>query len=311
MNTANKVTTVGALSRAELGARLAGAGIALRTGAFVTRVKSPIGHIADGIALLYADYPLIENAGFADFHINMLQPGGLRRWFRPQVRFDHDGDAPFKPLPVDQAFPMFEWILNWCVSSRANRYLIIHAAVVERDGHAVIMPAPPGSGKSTLCAALVTRGWRLLSDELALIGLDDRLLVPLPRPISLKNASIEVIGKYAPGAVFSRAVSDTNKGTVAHLKAPADSIARAFETARPAWIVFPKYVAGAPATLAPIAPARAFMRVAENAFNYSLLGARGFDTLGEVIAGADSYDFSYSVLDEAVALFSRLAPPAR
>jgi predicted ATPase len=30
----------------------------------------------------------------------------------------------------------------------------------------VILPAPPGSGKSTLCAALVTRGWRLLSDEL-------------------------------------------------------------------------------------------------------------------------------------------------
>jgi predicted ATPase len=33
--------------------------------------------------------------------------------------------------------------------------------VVERDGHALILPAMPGSGKSTLTAALVQRGWRL------------------------------------------------------------------------------------------------------------------------------------------------------
>jgi HprK-related kinase A len=302
------MSTISSLSRAELGARLAGPGIDLQTGAFVTRLKSPIGHIADGIALLYADYPLLDHAGFADFHINLLQPGGLRRWFRPQVRFDHDGHAPFRPLPVDQALPMFEWILNWCVSSRAHRYLIIHAAVIEKNGCAVIMPAPPGSGKSTLCAALVSRGWRLLSDELALISLDDHLLVPLPRPVSLKNASIDVIARYAPGSVFSRSVTDTTKGTVAHMKPPADSIARAAEKARPAWIVFPKYVAGAPAQMAPIAPARAFMRVAENAFNYSLLGPDGFNALGQVIERTDSFDFSYGVLDEAVELFSRLAP---
>lgn len=303
------MTTVSSLSRAELGARLATTGIHLQTGAFVTRLKSPIGHVADGIALLYADYPLLQEAQFADFYINLMQPGGLRRWFRPQVRFDHDGYAPFKPLPVDHALPMFEWLLNWCVSSRAHRYLIIHAAVIEKDGCAVIMPAPPGSGKSTLCAALVSRGWRLLSDELALVELDDHLLVPLPRPISLKNASIGVIGQYVPGAVFSRPVADTTKGTVAHMKPPAASIARAGETARPAWIVFPKYVAGAPARMAPIAPARSFMRVAENAFNYSLLGAEGFNALGEVVRRSDSYDFSYSVLDEAVEIFSRLAPP--
>ncbi len=300
--------TVASLSRAQLARRLAGPGLHLQTGPFVTLVRSDIAHVADGIALLYPDYPLSAAPAFADFHVNLRQAGGLRRLVGRQVRFDHDGHAPFKPLPLDQAFPMFEWSMNWCVSSRAHDYLVIHAAVIERNGCAAILPAPPGSGKSTLCAALVTRGgWRLLSDELTLVRLGDGRIVPLPRPVSLKNGSIDVIRAWAPDAVFSRAVRDTNKGTVAHVKAPGDSVARALETATARWIVFPQYQAGAAPTLEPIAQGRAFMQVAQNAFNYSLLGVAGFEALAGLIEGSASYHFRYSALDDAVASFERLA----
>lgn len=294
--------TVASLTRHELARALAGPGIVLRTGAFASRIRTPIRQVADDIALLYADYSLDDGGGFADFHIHLRQPGGLRRWFRPQVRFEHDGQAPFKALPVQQAFPMLEWVLNWCVSSRANRYLIIHAAVLERaDGGALLMPAPPGSGKSTLCAALVARGWRLLSDELALVRLDDGALLPLPRPVSLKNGSIDVIRAYAPQAVMNRPVRGTPKGTVAHMKAPADSVRRCAEAARAAWIVFPQYRAGAATRLSPLCRARAFMQAAGNAFNYSLLGQPGFAVLAGLVDGCASYAFCYSDLDEAVA----------
>ncbi|MES2152901.1 MAG: HprK-related kinase A [Pseudomonadota bacterium] len=302
------MTTVSSLTRAQLGQRLANGGIDLQTGEFVTRLQTTISSVADGIGLLYADYPLRDTAEFADFHVRLVRPAGWRRWFKPQVLFLYDGLSAFRPLPLDHAFPMFEWGLNWCVSSRANTFLIIHAAVVERDGMAVVLPAPPGSGKSTLCAALVHHGWRLLSDELAMLRLDDGMLVPLPRPISLKNASIGIMRRYLDQPVFSREVSDTAKGTVAHLKPPADSIARAGVPARPAWVIFPKYVAGAPCALEPMPSAQAFMSVAENSFNYSLMGARGFNALGGMIDKSLCYRFSYSVLDEAIAAFSKLEP---
>jgi HprK-related kinase A len=300
--------TVASLTRSQLETRLAGPGLTVRTGAFVSRILSPIGHVAEGISLLYGDYPL-EDDGFADFHVRLQGAKGLRRWHRPQVRFDLDGLEPFEPLPEAHAFPMLEWALNWCISTRAHAYLMVHAAVIEKDGLAMVLPAPPGSGKSTLCAALVNRGWRLLSDELALFRPEDARLVPVPRPVSLKNRSIDVIRDYVPGAVFSNPVSNTTKGTVAHLKAPSASVARAHETARPAWVVFPKYEAGAATSLAPIPRARAFLRVAENAFNYSHMGVLGFRTLADAMAGCASYDFRYSNLDEAVALFAALERP--
>jgi HprK-related kinase A len=170
------------------------------------------------------------------------------------------------------------------------------------------MPAPPGSGKSTLCASLVHNGWRLLSDELAMISLDNGQLLPLPRPISLKNASIDIIRNYVPGTVISKPVTDTSKGTIAHLKAPADSVRRAAEPARPAWVVFPKYIAGAAPTLTPLAPARAFMQLAVNAFNYGVLGQKGFDAMAAIIDTTQCFDFSYSQLDDALAVFAKLTP---
>jgi HprK-related kinase A len=301
------MTSLSAFTGSEFGAQLQ-RGLYLKTGSFTTRIQTAIPGVAESIALLYADYPAQESADFADFHIRMAQPANMRRWFKPQVNFLYDGMAPFKPLPLDQAFPMFEWGLNWCVASKANRYLIIHAAVIEKNGCAAILPAPPGSGKSTLCAALVCRGWRLLSDELALIRAEDGMLVPLPRPISLKNASIDIIRSYEPSTIFSKPIADTTKGTVAHLKAPNESVQRAEELARPAWVVFPKYEAGSEAKLESMSRARSFMSVAENAFNYSLLGKKGFDTLARIIDASMSYQFTYSRLDDAIDVFSSLKP---
>lgn len=301
---------VSSLTPPELGSLLKQAGIFLQTGSFITHLQTSIPSVAEGIGLLYADYPLAEQGGFADFHVSLAPPRDLRRWFKPQVLFLSDGDAPFKPLPLDQAFPMLEWGLNWCVSSHANRYLIIHAAVVEKGGHAAILPAPPGSGKSTLCAALVHRGWRLLSDELTLVRIGDGKIIPLPRPVSLKNQSIDIIRRYEPDAIISRKVSDTIKGTVAHMKPPTDSVTRAAETAQAAWVIFPKYQAGEAARLEVLPQSRAFMRVADNAFNYSLLGTKGFETMANLIDASRCYDFTYSVLDEAIETFDALKPPA-
>jgi len=296
------------LPPAELRRQLASSGLWLRTGPFSLRVRSRIPSVAEGLAQLYGQFEVRSpHEAFADFHVSVNPPSGLRRWVRPQVCFAFDDMPPFKPLPYDQAFPMLEWGLNWCVSTQAHQYLIIHAGAVEKNGRAAILPAPPGSGKSTLTAALMLSGWRLLSDELTLIDRKTGLIHALPRPVSLKNASIDLIRAFSKDAVLNRPSHDTIKGTVAHLRPLRESVLRQHEPARPGWVIFPRWQAGAATTLAPRSRAQTFMYLAENAFNYSHLGSEGFRTGCALIDRVDCHDFTYSRLDEAITVFDRLA----
>ena len=289
----------------EIKSRLCNDGLTIKTGPFNFRIISKIPVIAAGLNLLYADYVVVDDTEFTDFTVTLAQSGGIRRFWRSQVKFIYDGEVQFAPLPVGHAFPLLEWAMNWCIATQAHHYLTLHAAVMERGGWAVIMPAPSGSGKSSLCAALVSRGWRLLSDEMTLISLADGTVAPLGRPISLKNHSLKVIERFAPGAVFSPVTHDTLKGSIGHLKVSSGDVAQLERKALPRWIVFPKYVPESTAKLAVRSKANSMLELGRNSFNYSLLGLTGFEVLSEVISATDCYDFTYSHLEEAVTVFDQ------
>ena len=281
--------------------------LALRFGPFAAHVETPFGAVIDGLHQLYPDELFIAEDSFCDFRVAVAPGKFARRWLRPQAHFLLDGETPFKPLPADQALPMFEWGLNYAIAAQAHQYLVVHAAAIERGGRVAILPGAPGAGKSTLTAALVQRGgWRLLSDELALIRPSDKHVVPLARPINLKNNSIALMRAYAPGAVFSTEIHDTAKGTVALMRAPDESIARSGEAAPIGWIIFPRWEKDAPARLAPWSKAAGLMEIAHNAMNYSLHGAAGFALLARIFAASFCYRFTYGALDDAIAAFDGL-----
>ena len=297
------------MSAAGLRARLRQGDLLLDVAPFVARVRSDVDSAARDVMAMYHDFDVLPPDTFADFHIEVARETGLRRWYRPQARFYFDGQPAFAPLPSGHAFTMIEWGLNWCVAAHAHQNLIIHAAAIERGGRAVLLPAPPGSGKSTLCAGLVQRGWRLLSDELALLDMTTGVVRGMARPVNLKNASIGVVQAFAPHAVMTPPVPDTLKGTVALLRPPPDSVRRAREPALPAWVVLPRYCAGSRPELVPHNRARTFLLLAEQSFNYDIQGVRGFEALSALIDRCACLQFTYSDLDDAARVFDALPAP--
>lgn len=301
------MNAVSTLTKPEIGRLLRKGAFALATGPFVVRIKSDIDLLTDAIADTYRHTPCVVEPEFSDFHVELTRCTGLRRWARPQITFMMDGVAPFLPLPLAQAFALFEWGLNWCVASHAHRYLILHAAVLARGSNAVILPAPPGSGKSTLTAALSHRGWRLMSDELTLIDPVSRRIRALARPISLKNESISVVSRLLPEGRLGMQIPDTKKGTIAFLTPPQSAIDSVREEAVARWIITPRYTAGARTTLTPVTRPETLNTLIANSFNYNVHGSSGFEAFCRIAADTTAFEFEYSRMDEALATFESLA----
>jgi HprK-related kinase A len=201
----------------------------------------------------------------------------------------------------------FEWGLNWAIAQHALQYLIIHSAVVEKNGRAIIFPGVPGAGKSTLCAAMVHHGWRLLSDEQALITEDAAEIVPLARPINLKNQSIDIIRDFCPDAKFGQVFKQTSKGSICHVKPPLDAIAQLTRTAKPFAIIFPSYDREQTDTnLSPLDKGSTLIELISHCFNYTILGLDGFKRATKLVEQSHCCSLSYSDLASAIQTLDQL-----
>ena len=291
-----KSTRVSDLSESQIERALRGVGLGLETASFRCLLRSDTEQLSLPLRLLYQDYPAESNpAGFYDFRINLNKSRSIF-WKSWDVAFDWEGNSPFPSLPLAHAHPLFEWGLNWCVATASGAHTVIHSAVVERDGMALVLPGSPGSGKSTLCAALALTDWRLLSDELTIVSQVDGRVQPVPRPISLKNKSIDIIRAYVPSAELTEPVTDTHKGSIAYARPPRSAVEAQNCPVPIGYVVFPKYVAGAQLDFEPLTRAEALSELMENTFNVGLLGAEGFTALAKAIANARCYAVEYGDL---------------
>ena len=281
--------------------RLGGEGIGLDFGAASARVLSDAPGFDEVFASVYRGFELGAASGFFDVTVRLRRGRGIRRHVRPQVELVADGRSVFAPFPADTHQPLLEWGMNFLIARRLGFHLLLHAGVVALDDRAVILPAMPGSGKSTLTAALATRGFRLLSDEFGVVRLADGQLLPLLRPVALKNESIDVIARFAPQATIGPSFPKTRKGTVAHMAPDAESIESRHVPAQPALIIFPRFDPAVECRLTPEKRSHAFTRLSMNSFNYDMLGPAGFDAVGRVIESCAVYRLAYRDLDRAVA----------
>lgn len=260
---------------------------------FTIRVRSSFEAVSRHLGFFYRDCRRPGRDAFLDFDIQVRPGAGLRRWWRTQARFELDGAEPFFPLPANQAAPLLEWGLNFCVANRPLGYLVMHAAVLARNGQALMLPGFPGAGKSTLCASLaLCDGWRLLSDELAILDPADVQLIPHPRPISVKNRAIDIVADF-PGARLGPVYHDTRKGSVAHLACPPSALVEASARARVAWVVFPRFDATAAPHFEPVSRNEAFALIGEQSFNQERMGERGFEALCSLLDGARCFEIGY------------------
>lgn len=276
----------------------------LQVGPVAFRIGSQWRQPVAQLRRLYAGYP--EPGGLCDFTVRLEAERFWRRWLRPSVAIRGDYVLPdAAPLPLAQGLLAAEMGMNLQMALGQKNFLLLHAASVEKDGKALLMTGHSGAGKSTLGALLGERGWRFMGDEFALLGLDDGLLYPFPRAVSLKNESLALFADVDPDRL-GPVLTGTPKGTIRHLRPDPRSVARMKEPARPVLILFPRFGRDLEPAVREVGAAEAFMRLTQASTNYVALGERGFDALTRFVAALPSRAVDYADTAQAEALVDDL-----
>ena len=281
----------------------------LRIGPVAYRIGSPWAGPIAALRRLYAGYPEPED-GLATVTARIGPPRPWRRWLRPQAALEGDHVLPDTvPMALRHGLLALEMTMNMQVALGERRFLLIHAAAVERAGRALILPGHSGSGKSTLAALLGESGWRLMADEFVMIDTATGLVHPFPRAISLKNSAVgEMERRIADPTRFGPHLGGTPKGELRHLRPTAEAIGRMDEPARPALVLFPAY--GFEPASEGVSRSELFARLTEGSTNYIALGQPGFDRLTEIADTVPAARFAYPDSATGIAIVEQFCAEA-
>lgn len=136
-------------------------------------------------------------------------PGGGRFWVRDGRQVVVEAGAEDDPVPWLHA------TVGSLVLAQQGRFAL-HGNVVDVDGTAVVIAGLRRAGKSTTSLALMARGHRLITDDVATLDLEDDTVVHRPggRPIHIDPEGARRLGVSVEGA--TPVVSDPGKVALAN-----------------------------------------------------------------------------------------------
>lgn len=211
-----------------------------------------------------------------------------------------DADSIDRTLGLSHALALVFWHVNQeAVRRSTQRYVLVHAAAAERDGVAVVLPAPMESGKTTTVAGLLLTGYRYYTDEAVALRRDDGWIEPFPKPLSIDEGSWETLRRLEP----REAQQVLHQWLVPVTRIPGSGVAAPLP---PRLIVAPSYRAGSKTELTAVSRTTMLAELMASTFHVAPSAGRQLEVLRRAVAGSDCFHLKVGSLDAAVRLIDAL-----
>jgi hypothetical protein len=196
------------------------------------------------------------------------------------------------------------WDVHRIVPTWSRDFLFVHAGSVARHGRGLLLPAPPGRGKSSLVAALLLRGFAYLSEELGAIDPVSGRAYPFPKRLSLDPEAL----RFFPG-VADRLQDRAASGVplAKRYARPEDFGADVAAAAPVDRIVFLGPQRPGPPRVTRLAAAETVERLAASCLNLYRYQERGVVLLSRVASAAEAFELSGGDPNDLAATLDDLA----
>jgi hypothetical protein len=226
---------------------------------------------------------------------------------RPFILWKNAEDRPvYRTADESELVAFLEKSITYSVLSELEGYLLVHAGAVQLNGCGLILPARSGNGKSLLVMGLMASGWKLLSDDAAVIDEERATVLPFPTSLCFKQDSKALLGHYnlTPGQRNSFITRDR----VVYYFNPLDINPRCIGEPCPIrHIVFPRFNPSGKTVLKEISRAEAAFRLIQNSFNFGGRGASSLDGLADLVGKAHCFELNINRLETGVRVLRDLS----
>jgi len=262
--------------------RARGANVHGTIGSFRVSLRSDLPEVLRDFSTLY---PAGSGAGDDQGGVIGLEVrrAGRSRSGRRLYRVYADGGEVGGRRHARGVFPLLEWGINLRIMATRTEYLQLHAASMSYRGQGVILAGASGRGKSTLAAILMSRGWKYLCDEFAMVDPATMELEPFPKALCIKQGSYPVVRGLGLPFTRRRDYLKELKGRVGYINA-RDAVAGGVGARVPArFIVFPVYEPGRPVRVERVCRSHAAMRLFRGCFNRGAFPEAGLGALTTLV----------------------------
>jgi hypothetical protein len=221
-------------------------------------------------------------------------------------RFLVDDEARGRSLHPEQLVTTMVQALNGQVVQRWPG-TVCHAGCVAVGGDAILLPADPEAGKTTLTCGLVRAGFEYVTDEGVAFVPGTARIEPYPKPISLDRGSWFLFPELEPHPTLAAGEGERSQWQVAPDDVRPGAASGPCEAK---FLVFPQYVDGAATALLPLSRSEALVELAKNTFEFNQRSRQAIEQLERVVRACDCHRLTVGTLDDAVACIEELVAHA-
>lgn len=209
-------------------------------------------------------------------------------------------------ISADEIAPLLKRKMMKRAVKQSGSYFVVHAGVVQKRGHCLVLSAPSGSGKSTLVAGLIAAGFKYLSDEVALFS-EEINLTSVPLSLCLKQTGWPTVQElFSTWNSLQSHYCIYHGQAVRYLPPPSSARVDPGEQIPVRWVVFPSYKPEGTTRLRPLATSDGIRLLFSEAALPNKLTSHRLERLLVGLRNLQYYSLEVSSLRAAVNLLNNL-----
>jgi len=190
------------------------------------------------------------------------------------------------------------------IIDKLSNYYLIHAGVIAYNNEATLLPGKSGSGKTTLVAGLIKKGFRYLSDEIAIIDPQTLKIYPFLKPLNMKKGSLSLFKEFEPEMRLISKNDINMEDKIHHIFVNNCSIHPMNKPIPLKNIILIQYNPSIKCKLRPISRASAIFEIARCSFNQYRFREKGINILYDLVKECQCYYLCFNQLSKAINLIN-------